>query len=196
MGHETAGVIVDVGAEVTSFSAGQRVTVAPAVPCGECPYCHRGIQTMCDNLRSIGYQFHGGFAEYMVVPASAIQAGCVNAIPDNLSYDEAPSRNRWPASSMVRNCSTWARRTRSRFWARAHRMHARQPGQDPRSAPGDPGGHPAAAIGIGQGFWRRRSDRQQKEELRERFSRKPMGPARPSSSWPRPRAPRRRSRSH
>jgi L-iditol 2-dehydrogenase len=44
---------------------------------------------MCDNLRSIGYQFHGGFAEYMVVPSSAIQAGCVNAIPDNLSFEEA-----------------------------------------------------------------------------------------------------------
>ena len=75
MGHETAGVIVDVGAGVAGFSAGQRVTVAPAVPCGECPYCRRGIQTMCDNLRSIGYQFHGGFAEYMVVPSSAIKAG-------------------------------------------------------------------------------------------------------------------------
>jgi L-iditol 2-dehydrogenase len=89
MGHETAGVIVEVGAGVAGFVAGQRVTVAPAVPCGECPYCRRGIQTMCDNLRSIGYQFHGGFAEYMVVPSSAIQAGCVNAIPDSLSFEEA-----------------------------------------------------------------------------------------------------------
>jgi L-iditol 2-dehydrogenase len=89
MGHETAGVIVDVGAAVAGFSAGQRVTVAPAVPCGECPYCRRGIQTMCDNLRSIGYQFHGGFAEYMVVPSSAIKAGCVNVIPDDLSFEEA-----------------------------------------------------------------------------------------------------------
>jgi len=89
MGHETAGTIVDVGAGVAGFSAGQRVTVAPAIPCGECPYCRRGIQTMCDDLRSIGYQFHGGFAEYMVVPSSAIKAGCVNAIPDNLSFEEA-----------------------------------------------------------------------------------------------------------
>ena len=89
MGHETAGVIVDVGAGVVGFSTGQRVTVAPAIPCGECPYCRRDIQAMCDNLRSIGYQFHGGFAEYMVVPSSAIQAGCVNAIPDNLSFEEA-----------------------------------------------------------------------------------------------------------
>jgi L-iditol 2-dehydrogenase len=89
MGHEIAGAIVEVGAWVTGFSAGQRVAIAPAVPCGECPYCRRGIQTMCDNLRSMGYQFHGGFAEYMVVPSSAIKAGCVNVIPDNLSFEEA-----------------------------------------------------------------------------------------------------------
>jgi L-iditol 2-dehydrogenase len=89
MGHETAGVIAEVGAAVAGFSAGQRVTVAPAIPCGECPYCQRGIQTMCDNLRSIGYQFHGGFAEHMVAPSSSIRAGCVNVIPDNLSFEEA-----------------------------------------------------------------------------------------------------------
>jgi L-iditol 2-dehydrogenase len=43
---------------------------------------------MCDNLRSIGYQFDGGFAEYMKIPGSAIQAGCVNSIPDNVTFDE------------------------------------------------------------------------------------------------------------
>jgi len=89
MGHEAVGTIVEAGADVRGFGPGQRVAVAPAIPCGECPYCRRGVQTMCDNLRSIGYQFHGGFAEHMVVPGSAIQAGCVNVIPENLSFEEA-----------------------------------------------------------------------------------------------------------
>ncbi|MFB3826513.1 MAG: zinc-dependent dehydrogenase [Bryobacteraceae bacterium] len=88
-GHEVTGTIVEAGREVRGWTPGQRVAVAPAVPCGECPYCRRGIQTMCDNLRSIGYQFDGGFAECMVIPESAIQAGCVNFIPDNLSFEEA-----------------------------------------------------------------------------------------------------------
>jgi L-iditol 2-dehydrogenase len=44
---------------------------------------------MCDNLRSIGYEFNGGFAEYMVVPETAIRGGCVNPIPGNLSFAEA-----------------------------------------------------------------------------------------------------------
>ncbi len=89
IGHELAGTIAEAGSAVTGFRLGERVAVAPAVPCGECPYCRRGEQTMCDRLRSIGYQFEGGFAEYMVIPASAIRAGCVNVIPENLSFEEA-----------------------------------------------------------------------------------------------------------
>jgi len=88
-GHEVSGVVAAVGKRVSGYRTGQRVTVAPAIPCGECPYCARGIQTMCDNLRSIGYQFHGGFAEYMVVPHTAVKAGCINTIPEDVSFDEA-----------------------------------------------------------------------------------------------------------
>lgn len=89
MGHEIAGTVVAVGKAAAGFREGQRVAVAPAIPCGACRYCARGIQTMCDNLRSIGYQFDGGFAEYMIVPPQAIRAGCVNPIPDNLTFAEA-----------------------------------------------------------------------------------------------------------
>ena len=89
LGHEATGTILEVGRSLTGYSPGQRVAIAPAIPCGDCGYCQRGIQTMCDNLRSIGYELHGGFAEFMVVPYAAIRAGCVNAIPDNLSFEEA-----------------------------------------------------------------------------------------------------------
>lgn len=89
LGHEIAGTIVEAGRSLTGFFPGQRVAVAPAIPCGECRYCTRGIETVCDNLRSIGYQFHGGFAEFMAVPFSAIKAGCVNTVPEGLSFAEA-----------------------------------------------------------------------------------------------------------
>src|SRR5256885_10405114 len=71
IGHEVTGTIAQVGSALTGFSLGQRVAVAPAIPCGECRYCQRGIQTMCDHLRSIGYPFDGGVAAHMVVPYSA-----------------------------------------------------------------------------------------------------------------------------
>jgi L-iditol 2-dehydrogenase len=89
MGHEVAGTVAEVGRAVGGLATGQRVAVAPAIPCGECAYCRRGIETMCDGLRSIGYEFDGGFAEYMAVPASAVRAGCVNAVPDGVSATEA-----------------------------------------------------------------------------------------------------------
>ena len=89
LGHEATGTIAEVGHSLTGFAPGQRVAIAPAIPCGDCSYCQQGIQTMCDNLHSIGYELHGGFAEFMVVPYAAIRAGCVNAIPDNLSFEEA-----------------------------------------------------------------------------------------------------------
>jgi len=44
---------------------------------------------MCDNLRSIGYEYDGGFADYMIVPWSAVRAGCVNRVPARLSFEEA-----------------------------------------------------------------------------------------------------------
>ena len=89
LGHELSGTIVEIGAALTAFHAGQRVAVAPAIPCGECRFCRRGVETMCEQLRSIGYEFDGGLAEFMVVPASAVRAGCVNNVPDGVSFEEA-----------------------------------------------------------------------------------------------------------
>ena len=89
LGHELSGTIVEVGAGVTGYRTGQRVAVAPAIPCGDCVYCRGGAETMCERLRSIGYEFDGGLAEFMAVPASAVRAGCVNPVPDALSFSEA-----------------------------------------------------------------------------------------------------------
>ncbi len=88
-GHEVSGEIVEVGKNVPEFKVGDRVAVAPAVPCGNCHYCEKGIFGMCDNLAPIGYRFDGGFAEYMAVPPVAVRTGCVNRVPENVTYPEA-----------------------------------------------------------------------------------------------------------
>jgi L-iditol 2-dehydrogenase len=89
LGHEVSGTIAEIGDGVSGYSVGQRVAVAPAIPCGDCRYCRRGAETMCERLRSIGYEFDGGLAEFMAVPSSAVRAGCVNSLPENVSFDEA-----------------------------------------------------------------------------------------------------------
>ncbi|HPO52849.1 MAG TPA: zinc-dependent dehydrogenase [bacterium] len=88
-GHELSGIIEKIGSNVKNFKEGDRVAVAPAIPCGQCYYCRRGWQSMCDNLKAIGYHFDGGFAEYMIVPEVAVRNGCVNKIPDNVNFDQA-----------------------------------------------------------------------------------------------------------
>ncbi|RJS69510.1 alcohol dehydrogenase, partial [Methanophagales archaeon] len=90
LGHEVAGTIVEVGKEVAEeFKVGDRVQVAPGLPCGSCPFCIRGIPNMCDKMKIIGFHHDGGFAEYMLVPANGVHNGCVNKIPPSLSFEEA-----------------------------------------------------------------------------------------------------------
>jgi len=85
LGHELAGTIVEVGPEVDGYYVSERVTVAPAVPCGSCLYCRRGHSTVCENILDIGSTWDGGFAEYLLVPPAAVRNGCINKLPDGLS---------------------------------------------------------------------------------------------------------------
>jgi len=88
-GHEVSGTVSETGKNIKNFREGDRVAVAPAIPCGVCYYCRRGYQSSCENLKAIGYHYDGGFAEYMAVPADAVRNGCVNKIPEGLSFQEA-----------------------------------------------------------------------------------------------------------
>jgi L-iditol 2-dehydrogenase len=89
MGHEIAGEIVEVGAEVDGWSVGDRVQVIAAVPCGECPECLAGHMTVCPNQTSMGYHYDGGFAQYCRVPAAVLKVDGLNRIPDAVSFAEA-----------------------------------------------------------------------------------------------------------
>ncbi len=89
MGHEVAGEITEVGADVTGWHPGDRVQVIAAIPCGRCGECLRGRMTVCPNQESIGYHYDGGFAQYMVVPAKVLAVDGVNRIPDGVGFAEA-----------------------------------------------------------------------------------------------------------
>ncbi len=90
MGHEVAGEVVEVGPEARGgFQVGDRVQCIAAVPCGECYECGRGWMEVCQNQTSVGYQYDGGFAEYMIVPEQVLKVDGLNRIPDNVGFDEA-----------------------------------------------------------------------------------------------------------
>ncbi len=74
LGHEIAGVIEEVGAEVTNVRAGDRVCLHYLVTCGDCGYCSSGREQFCVQGKMLGKHRDGGYAEYIAVPAR-------NAVP-------------------------------------------------------------------------------------------------------------------
>jgi 2-desacetyl-2-hydroxyethyl bacteriochlorophyllide A dehydrogenase len=68
-GHELAGEVARVGAEVTELAVGDRVMVDPTVTCEECHYCMINRQNHCLHWNAVGVTRDGGFGEYVRVPA-------------------------------------------------------------------------------------------------------------------------------
>ena len=84
-GHEIAGRIDTLGANVTAWQKGQRVGVGwHGGHCFVCEQCRRGDFAMCVNRKVTGLDFDGGYAEYLIAPATALAA-----IPDELPAEEA-----------------------------------------------------------------------------------------------------------
>jgi D-arabinose 1-dehydrogenase-like Zn-dependent alcohol dehydrogenase len=84
-GHEIAGRIDAVGADVTNWKPGQRVGVGwHGGHCFICEFCRRGEFVLCRNEKITAIHFDGGYAEYMLAPAEAVAA-----MPDDLPAAEA-----------------------------------------------------------------------------------------------------------
>jgi threonine 3-dehydrogenase len=72
LGHEFCGVVESVGEEVTAVKAGDFVSAEMHVNCGHCHQCRLGEAHICQNLRIIGIDQDGAFAEFVKIPASNI----------------------------------------------------------------------------------------------------------------------------
>ena len=89
LGHEMAGEVVETGKNVTGYKPGDRVAIGADVPCGECVFCKAGIGNNCQINYAMGYQFAGGFAEYVLLNKTVVNYGPVQKIPGHVSFDEA-----------------------------------------------------------------------------------------------------------
>lgn len=88
VGHEMSGTIVEVGEGVTGFKEGDRVCVANVCACGECAMCKLGRPNVCLNRQAIGYEFDGGFEEFVRLPRIAVEHGNIVKMPDHVSFAE------------------------------------------------------------------------------------------------------------
>ncbi len=84
LGSDIAGTIAEIGPAARGVAVGDRIVLAPCIPCGVCSDCHQGAENMCDTQELIGFQTNGGYAEYVKAPAQ-------NAIPipETLSFVDA-----------------------------------------------------------------------------------------------------------
>jgi 2-desacetyl-2-hydroxyethyl bacteriochlorophyllide A dehydrogenase len=83
LGHEVAGEVVKVGAQVTQVSVGDRVCLHYNISCGDCYYCSTGNEQFCPHVKMLGHFTDGGYAEYIAVPArNAIR------LPDEIPFEQ------------------------------------------------------------------------------------------------------------
>lgn len=84
LGSDAAGVVVEVGADVTNVSVGDEVILNPGLSCGCCEYCDRGEHSECATFGIVGLSRPGTFAERVAAPARN-----VHPKPAHLTFDEA-----------------------------------------------------------------------------------------------------------
>jgi L-iditol 2-dehydrogenase len=87
LGHELVGTVISLGHGVTEFAEGDRIVVPHHVPCGECVFCRRGNETMCDVFKE-NLMEPGGFSDTILIRERAT-ALAARKVPDTLSDEKA-----------------------------------------------------------------------------------------------------------
>lgn len=83
-GSDAAGIIRELGRDVSGLTPGQRVTINPGIACGHCEFCSAGFGSQCVSWAMVGENRDGAYAEFVVVPAHIVLP-----IPDHISFEEA-----------------------------------------------------------------------------------------------------------
>lgn len=84
-GHEVGVEILETGEGVTGFKKGDRLFIAPKVPCLKCSYCLKGHYPQCTGVKD---RLPGGYAEYILVPKELVARGSY-LLPDKVTYDQS-----------------------------------------------------------------------------------------------------------
>jgi len=89
LGHEFSGEIAEIDGEGEGYHIGDRVLIAPGVPCGKCDFCEQGLTNMCTDKKTISNEYDGGFAEYVAIPEKLILTGGLIRLPSDITYEQA-----------------------------------------------------------------------------------------------------------
>lgn len=84
-GHEIGAEVAAVGDALDKFKPGDRVFIAPKVPCMKCDYCRKGHFPVCSEIKA---RLPGGFAEYILAPQTLIEHGTYR-LPEKITDDQS-----------------------------------------------------------------------------------------------------------
>jgi len=84
VGSDAAGIVRELGSDVSGLTVGQRVTINPGFSCGRCEFCTGGFASQCPSFEIIGEKRDGAYAQFIAVPAHLVLP-----VPDSLSFEEA-----------------------------------------------------------------------------------------------------------
>ncbi len=84
MGHELAGIVVEIGEDAAGLKPGDRVVMDPVISCGHCRTCVSGHENVCEDVKCFGVQMDGGFQDYIIADARRLYV-----FPEDLSFEEA-----------------------------------------------------------------------------------------------------------
>lgn len=111
MGHEFTGIIEEISPNaVGTWNLGERIVMATSISCGECYYCKNHFRNLCTNLAPMSFSYPGGMAEYVAVPAMALQGGHVIKVPTaaetvSAAADSVDVKAEWAALAEPTSCA-------------------------------------------------------------------------------------------
>lgn len=91
IGHEITGVIEEIGSDVVypePLKVGDKITTVTSIGCGKCKMCSKGFYNLCPDTKAIGYFYPGGYAEYLIIPAPAVEQKAVIKLQEDISLKE------------------------------------------------------------------------------------------------------------
>jgi L-iditol 2-dehydrogenase len=90
IGHEIVGIVIGIGPGVNGVKTGERYAIQTVIGCGTCEMCQKHQENLCENgFKAIGYQWNGGFAEYMIMPREGVEQGCLIPVPEKMTDEVA-----------------------------------------------------------------------------------------------------------
>lgn len=89
LGHEITGIVEEINGTPDGYREGDKVCLYPITSCGKCKYCTKGVDKYCTQIKGLGHDLNGGFAEYVKVPSSLVWKGGVLKVSSRIGFEEA-----------------------------------------------------------------------------------------------------------